>query len=61
MGWIVRPDGLWHNGSNTAWYAEILCSPSRGIVAVAAANDGRGRLVQPTITAVLQSAVLAVG
>jgi CubicO group peptidase (beta-lactamase class C family) len=39
LGWIVRPDGaLWHNGSNTLWYAEALVQPAQGIVAAAAAN-----------------------
>lgn len=41
MGWIKRGDPLWHNGSNTIWYAEVLVDPVRGVAAVAAANDGR--------------------
>ncbi len=42
MGLIQRADGtLWHNGSNTIWYAEVLIDPARQIVAMAAVNDGR--------------------
>ena len=41
LGLIVRGDGaLWHNGSNTLWYAEALIDPVGGVVAAAAANDG---------------------
>jgi len=41
MGWIVRPDGaLWHNGSNTLWYAEASFDAASGVAATAAANDG---------------------
>lgn len=40
LGWTVRPDGsLWHNGSNTLWYAEALVDPAAGCVAAAAANE----------------------
>ncbi|MGE0741247.1 MAG: serine hydrolase domain-containing protein [Hyphomonadaceae bacterium] len=41
MGWARRGDALWHNGSNTLWYAEVMFDPARGIVCAAAANDGR--------------------
>jgi CubicO group peptidase (beta-lactamase class C family) len=41
MGWVVRDQGrLWHNGSNTLWYAEVLVDGAAGTVAAAAANDG---------------------
>ncbi len=41
MGWFVKPDGaLWHNGSNTLWYAEASVDRQAGVVAAAAANDG---------------------
>ncbi|ESQ80976.1 serine hydrolase [Asticcacaulis sp. YBE204] len=40
LGWVVRPDGsLWHNGSNTMWYAEVLVDIKTGTVACATAND----------------------
>lgn len=40
LGWMVRADGvLWHNGSNTLWYAESLFHPATGAVACAAGND----------------------
>ncbi|MCA1935588.1 MAG: beta-lactamase family protein [Asticcacaulis sp.] len=40
LGWVVRPDGsLWHNGSNTMWYGEVLVDAKTGTVAAACAND----------------------
>ncbi len=40
LGWMVKGDGtVWHNGSNTLWYAEVVFNPKTGIVAAAAAND----------------------
>jgi CubicO group peptidase (beta-lactamase class C family) len=41
LGLERRGDALWHNGSNTLWYCEMLADPTRGIVSAAAANDGR--------------------
>jgi CubicO group peptidase (beta-lactamase class C family) len=41
LGWEVRGDKLWHNGSNTLWYCEMQADRSRGIVSAAATNDGR--------------------
>jgi CubicO group peptidase (beta-lactamase class C family) len=38
LGWEVRQSGLWHNGSNTLWYAEASVGPY--VVSFAAANDG---------------------
>jgi CubicO group peptidase (beta-lactamase class C family) len=38
MGWVVRPDGLWHNGSNTMWMANVLFNSATGVAAVAATN-----------------------
>lgn len=43
LGWIVASDGrLWHNGSNTYWYAEGVVDPKNGIVAATLANDAAG-------------------
>lgn len=40
-GLIKKPDGgLWHNGSNTLWYAEISIDPQNGLCGFACANDG---------------------
>lgn len=39
LGWVVSSNGaLWHNGSNTLWYAEVTVNPVTGKVAAAAAN-----------------------
>ena len=38
LGWVVRNDGLWHNGSNTLWYAEASFSSDTKVSAFAAAN-----------------------
>jgi CubicO group peptidase (beta-lactamase class C family) len=48
MGWVVRQGGkLWHNGTNTLWYAEVLVDAADGKVAAAAANDGRPSAIGP--------------
>lgn len=60
MGWIRRDDALWHNGSNTLWYAEVAVDRGRKIVGVAAANDGNLGRVQPAVSAALSDAMSAV-
>ncbi len=58
MGWVVQPGGrLWHNGSNTIWYAEITVDPAAGAVAAVACNDGALGTAQPAVNAVLKSAL----
>ena len=40
LGWMVRNDGaLWHNGSNTMWYGEVLVDVKTGAVCAVCAND----------------------
>lgn len=57
MGWARRENALWHNGSNTLWYAEVMFDVSRGCVAAAAANDGRaGEMGVPVGGALLGAA-----
>jgi CubicO group peptidase (beta-lactamase class C family) len=42
MGWVnVQNGALWHNGSNTLWYAEVLFEPAWGACVAAVANDAR--------------------
>ncbi|HRP12097.1 MAG TPA: serine hydrolase domain-containing protein [Terricaulis sp.] len=61
MGWMVREGGvLWHNGSNTLWYAEVMVDPARGLASVAGANDGRVANVGAPIGAALLGAAEAV-
>lgn len=61
MGWLVRDDGgLWHNGSNTLWYAEAMFNPRTGVTAFAATNDGRVGEVSVPIGAALLGAAAAV-
>jgi CubicO group peptidase (beta-lactamase class C family) len=61
LGLAVRPDGaLWHNGSNTLWYAEILIDPRGGAVACAAANSGDLAAAQPAVGSALTRARTAV-
>ena len=39
MGLYVKPGiGLWHNGTNSAWYAETLINSKAGMVSAAVAN-----------------------
>lgn len=40
LGWFAAPDGgLWHNGSNTRWYAEVQIDPQTGVIAGYCGND----------------------
>lgn len=62
MGLIVRADGvLWHNGSNTLWYAELLIDAPRRLVAAAAANSGAVDEAAPAVGEALMGAAAAVG
>lgn len=54
LGWFVDPDGsLWHNGSNTRWYAEVLIDSGTGAVMGHCGNDmalfQRQRLLLPLL------------
>jgi len=60
LGWERRGESIWHNGSNTLWYAEIIADPVRGAVAMAAANDGRLGNAQPAVGTALMEALAAV-
>lgn len=60
MGWAQRNGVLWHNGSNTFFYAEVMFDQSRGIVAAAATNDGDAGTMGQPIGAALLSAAAAV-
>jgi CubicO group peptidase (beta-lactamase class C family) len=59
LGWMVQGATRWHNGSNTLWYAEAVFDSERGLAIVAAANDGRDRVVRPFVAAALQGAAMA--
>jgi hypothetical protein len=62
MGLVRRSDGsLWHNGSNTLFYAELLIDPAGGGVAAAAANSGALERVQPAVHSAVTQAMVAVG
>lgn len=53
LGWLVRSDGsLWHNGSNTFWYAEVAAWPD-GRAAFVAVNSGDIAKVQQAVGAAL--------
>lgn len=60
LGWERRGDAIWHNGSNTLWYAEMLADPKRGVVSAAAANDGRLGVMTPVVGKALTGVTLAV-
>lgn len=54
LGWVVGADGgLWHNGSNTTWYAEAAIDPGSGLASIVCANDtallNRPRQLLPAI------------
>lgn len=59
LGWMVKADGtVWHNGSNTLWYAEVLFNAKTGIVAAAVANDAALQ-TQTAVSKVAAGAVAA--
>jgi CubicO group peptidase (beta-lactamase class C family) len=54
LGWVVTdPEGRWHNGSNTMWYAEVAFDRETGTVAAVAVNDGSGSEVRAGVKALL--------
>jgi CubicO group peptidase (beta-lactamase class C family) len=60
LGLVRRADGtLWHNGSNTMWYAEVAFDPTTGAVAAAVANDGVLEKSQPAVGRALAGAFAA--
>ena len=57
LGWVVAEGGrLWHNGSNTIWYAEIGIDPITGLIAAVTANDADQTSTMPAVNALLRSA-----
>lgn len=59
MGWVVRPGGgLWHNGSNTLWYAEVAVDFKAGKVAAAVSNSA-GPTSTPAVGKALAGALAA--
>jgi CubicO group peptidase (beta-lactamase class C family) len=60
MGFSRQGNALWHNGSNTLFYAEVMFDRERGIVAAAAVNDGRAPDVRPHVGSALIGAAQAV-
>lgn len=60
LGWMRQPGGgLWHNGSNTLWYAEVQVDHTAGVVAAAVANDAVEDVTLPLVARVLKSAAAA--
>lgn len=56
LGWYLRNGGLWHNGTNSMWYAEVLIDTTAKTSAAAACNDGRMETVTPIVHAALMGA-----
>ena len=54
LGWFLpNADTLWHNGSNTMWYAEASLDRSTKRLAVVAVNDGTLTEVPPVVRPLL--------
>jgi CubicO group peptidase (beta-lactamase class C family) len=47
LGWYVRPEGLWHSGTNTLWNAEVLIHRQQNLAAAICCNDGDYGKVSP--------------
>jgi CubicO group peptidase (beta-lactamase class C family) len=57
LGWVVSEGGrLWHNGSNTIWYAEVGIDPITGLIGAVTANDADQTSTMPAVNALLRSA-----
>lgn len=62
LGWIAGRDGsLWHNGSNTYWYAEVLIEPQSGLIAGYCSNDMALFSMQRALLPALRKAAMGVG
>ena len=60
LGVIKRDDGgIWHNGSNTLWYAEFIYYPKTQKCGFVDCNYGNLPMVQPKINEILLSAIAA--
>jgi CubicO group peptidase (beta-lactamase class C family) len=56
LGWEVRRDQtLWHGGSNTLWYAEVMVDKRRAVAAAAATNIANGNAMMSTGEALLRA------
>ncbi len=66
-GWVVRDSGwaggrtLWHNGSNTMWYAEVWIAPEKDVAFLAATNLGGERARKASAEAATALRVHALG
>jgi CubicO group peptidase (beta-lactamase class C family) len=62
LGWVVRRDGdrrtIWHNGSNTLWYAIVAFDPDADLGVVIATNGSiaAARAIDAAATEVLKEA-----
>ncbi len=55
LGWIVGPDGrLFHDGSNTMWFAFAVAGPGAGRAVFAAVNSGDAELAPSAFAAIAQ-------
>jgi CubicO group peptidase (beta-lactamase class C family) len=63
VGLVRRADGrLWHNGSNTMWYGELLIDPMTGAAACAVANAATNEgAVSDVVDAAIQEAARLAG
>lgn len=41
LGWIIQNGNVWHNGSNTLWYALLVLDPQNDTVIAAVQNTSR--------------------
>lgn len=61
LGWHVRPDRtLWHNGSNSLWYAEVLIDKRNGHAAAAVCNIANGQAAIAAGDALLRAAAMRI-
>ena len=57
FGWVIGEDIVWHNGSNTMWYAQLMLHPSTGSVVAVTQNTVRGREMSAFATRILNALI----
>ena len=57
LGWVVPGDGrIWHNGSNTMWYALLSIDPTRNQIIAAATNVMQPQRIDALIASLREGA-----
>ena len=59
QGWAKGPL-IWHNGSNSMWYALLVILPALNAVAAVTSNDGRTKIAEQAAWEIIKHSVLRI-